>query len=307
MLKMNKDSKILITGWNGMVGNNLINKLEELGYDNLILSYVDLRDQYKIDYLFKKEKPDYVFHLAAKVGGIKANIDAPAEFLYDNLMINSNVIESARKYNVKRLLYLGSSCIYPRNCKQPMKENMLLSGKLEPTNEGYALSKIAGLKLCEYYNKQYGTDFICLMPPNMYGKYDHFKSAKSHVISSLMSKFHDAKLNNEKSVVVWGNGMARREFLYVEDCVEAMIYFMKEKKNYGLTNIGINADISIKKLAELIKEVVGYEGDIKYDKKKPNGMMKKLLNSKKANDIGWKAKTNLKEGLKKTYDWWCKQ
>ncbi len=306
---MNKEDTILITGSNGMVGKVLVAKLKELGYNNLLMPKsqdLDLRDQKATDIFFKNNTISYVFHLAAKVGGIQANIKFPAEFLYDNLLISCNVIESAKKYKIKKLLNLGSSCIYPKESKQPMKEEYLLSGKLEPTNEGYAIGKIAALKLCEFYNKQYNTNFISLMPPNMYGIHDHFDSEKSHVISALISKMHKAKLDNETEVEIWGTGKARREFLYVEDTIDAIMYFMKNHNAEELmpfVNIGTNEDISIKELAELIKEITGYQGKLNFNTEKPDGMMKKLMDSSKSKILGWEAKTKLKEGLKKTYRW----
>lgn len=305
-----KDKKILITGGNGMVGKALIKKLKEEGCDNFLLppyKELDLRNQKEVENYFNINKPNYVFHLAAKVGGIAANINAPAEFLYDNLAMETNVIESAKRNSVEKLLFLGSSCIYPRDCPQPMKEEYLLTGKLEPTNEGYALAKICGLKMCEYYNKQYGTNFINLMPPNMYGLNDHFELEKSHVISSLITKFDDAKNNQAESVEIWGTGISRREFLFVEDAADAMVYFMKNysAKDIGpFVNIGSGEDISIKDLAYLVKDIMNYNGEIKFNANKPDGMPKKLLDSSKAASFGWKAKTSLKEGLEKTIDWY---
>ena len=306
---MNKKSKIYITGSSGMVGKTLTNKLKDEGFENIITTTskeLNLKNQYKVNKFFKEKKPEYIFHLAAKVGGIGANIKSPAEFLNDNLQINSNVINAAHKNKTKKLLYLGSSCIYPKECKQPMKEEYLLSGKLEPTNEGYSIAKIAGLKLCEFYSKQYGDNFISLMPPNLYGINEKFDSKNSHVVASLIKKFHKAKINNEKEVIVWGTGKARREFLYVNDIIDAMIYFMKYENSKDLapfTNIGSNTDISIYDLAKLIKKITKFKGNIELDKTKPDGMPKKLLDTSKANDLGWKSKTTLEEGLKKTYKW----
>lgn len=310
---MNKDSVILVTGAKGMVGKVLINKLLEKGYSNILSpssKELDLRKQEDVEEYFEKTKPEYVFHLAAKVGGIAANIESPADFLHDNLVMETNVIESSRKNNVEKLLFLGSSCIYPRECPQPMKEEHLLSGKLEPTNEGYALAKICGLKLCEYYNKQYKTNFINLMPPNIYGIHDHFASERSHVVSALLTRFHNAKKENLESVEIWGTGVARREFLYVEDCADAMIYFMENLSSEEIgafVNIGCGEDVSIKELALLIKEIVGYEGELKFDTTKPDGMPKKLLDNSKSEKLGWKSKTSLHEGLEKTYKWYLNQ
>jgi GDP-L-fucose synthase len=306
---MKKSARILITGNEGMVGKSLIKKLSSLGYKNLLLpklKQLDLRNQKHVEEYFRNNKIDYVFHLAARVGGIAANIEFPAEFLYDNVMIATNVIEISRKYKVKKLLFLGSSCIYPRQCNQPMKEEYLLDGKLEPTNEGYALAKIVGLKLCSYYNKQYGTNFISLMPCNLYGVNDHFGNKGSHVISALISKFHNAKISKKPFVDIWGSGKPKREFLFVDDISEAMVYFINNYnfKDIGsFINVGYGDDISIKDLAILIKNVVGYQGGIKFNTKKPDGMPRKLLDVSKSKRLGWKAKINLKEGLQLTYEW----
>ncbi len=310
---MHKDSKIMITGSNGMVGKCLINNLRNLGYTNLYTptsKELNLKQQFDVEQYFLINKFDYVFHLAAKVGGIQANIKSPATFLYDNLMIESNVIEAARKYSVKKLLFLGSSCIYPKDCTQPMKEEYLLTGKPEPTNEGYAIAKIVGLKLCEYYNKEYNTNFISLMPCNIYGFNDHFETEKSHVISALITKFHNAKINQDASVEVWGTGNARREFIFVEDVANAAIYFMNNY-NYNdlltFLNIGIGSDVSIKELAETIKKVTNYKGEIIFNTEKPEGMARKVMDVSKAASFGWKADTQLTEGLKKTYEWYLNE
>lgn len=306
---MKNNSKVLVTGSSGMVGKALVQKLKDLGYTRLFLpssKELDLINQEDVNRYFKENDIEFVFHLAARVGGIAANISSPAEFLYNNMMIESNVIESARKYNVEKLIFLGSSCIYPRDCPQPMKEEYLLSGKLEPTNEAYALAKIAGLKMCEYYNKQYCTDFISLMPCNLYGPNDHFEEKASHVISALLLKFHNAKQNNLPSIDVWGTGKARREFLFVEDLIDAMIHFISKydaKDIPAFVNTGYGKDISIKELAELIKKITGYKGEIMFNPEKPDGMPKKLLDSSKAEELGWRAKTELEEGLKITYEW----
>lgn len=307
-----ENKKILVTGGNGMVGKALVKRLQEEGCDNLLLpnsKELDLRNQKDVENYFNTNKPEYVFHLAAKVGGIAANIASPDDFLEDNLSIEKNVIKSARENSVDKLLFLGSSCIYPRDCPQPMKEEDLLTGKLEPTNEGYALAKICGLKMCEYSNKQYGTNFINLMPPNIYGINDHFESEKSHVISSLITKFNDAKNRESKSVEIWGTGISRREFLFVEDVADAMVYFMEKYSAKEITpfiNIGSGEDISIKDLAFLIKDIMKYDGELIFDASKPDGMPKKLLDNSKATNLGWKAKTNLREGFKKTIEWYLK-
>ena len=255
---MNKKSKILVTGAGGMVGKTLVNELKIKGFLNLLTpnsKELNLKNKDEVEPYFMKHEPEYVFHLAAKVGGIKANMNYPAEFLYENLFIQSNVIEASRKFKVKKLLFLGSSCIYPKDSSQPMNEELLLSNKLEPTNEAYAIAKIAGLKMCEYYNKQYGTNFISLMPCNLYGYNDHFEPENSHVISALILKFHEAKLENKDFVEVWGSGNPRRELLFVEDVADAMIYFMLNydaKDLMPFINIGYGEDISIKELAFMI-------------------------------------------------------
>jgi GDP-L-fucose synthase len=309
---MKKNSKIYISGHSGMLGKTMHQFLKLKGYTNIIVqnsSDLDLRDQKKVNEFFKREKPEYVFHFAAKVGGIMANINNPAEFFYDNVMISSNVINAAHKYGVKKLLNLGSSCIYPVKCKQPMKEEYLMTGPLEPTNEGYALAKIIALKLCETYNKQYGTNFISLMPCNIYGINDHFDLQNSHVLSALVKKFVDAKHRDEKQVLLWGRGIARREFIYSEDVAEACYYFMQNfdaKDLPPFVNIGTGKDVTIKELAQLIADAVGFKGAIKYDTSKPDGMLRKLLNIDKAKSFGWKPKIDLKEGIKKTINYYVK-
>jgi GDP-L-fucose synthase len=309
---MQFDSKILITGSNGMVGKNLVERLKKEGYSNLLTpnsKELDLRIKDKVEAFFSENKPEYVFHVASKVGGIKANMESPAEFLYDNLMIASNVVESCKKFNIKKLLFLGSSCIYPRECPQPMKEEYLLSSKLEPTNEGFALSKISGLKLCEFYNSQYGTNFISLMPCNLYGFHDHFEPEKSHVMSASILRFFEAKEKNLPFVEVWGTGNVKREFLFVDDLVDAMIHFMLNydaKDLNGFVNVGSGEDVSIKELSLLIKEVIGYEGEVKFDPSKPEGMPRKVLDVNKAKELGWKSKTSLKEGVLETINWYLK-
>ncbi|MBD3355132.1 NAD-dependent epimerase/dehydratase family protein [Candidatus Woesearchaeota archaeon] len=309
---MKIDSNILITGSDGMVGKAVVSKLKSDNYSNLLLpnfEELDIRDQKKLDDYFVKNKPEYVIHLAARVGGIAANIAAPAEFLYDNLMIECNVIHAAHKYGVKKLLFLGSSCIYPRGSKQPMKEEYLLSGKLEPTNEGYALAKICGLKLCEYYNRQYGSNFISIMPCNIYGINDHFDPKNSHVISALILKFHEAKKKDKPFVEVWGTGSARREFLYVDDAAEAILYFINHHDSKDMppfVNTGYGADVSIRELAEMVKKITEYNGEIRFNTDYPDGMSKKLLDSSRARVLGWSAKISLQEGVKKTYEWFLK-
>ena len=292
-----------------MIGSLLFEELKNRGYTNTITiesNKIDLRDKSKTIAFIEKTQPEYVFLIAGKVGGIQANINNPASFLYDNMMIACNVIEASRMIGVKKLLYLGSSCIYPRLSKQPMKENYLLTGSLEPTNEGYAIGKIAGVKLCEYYNKQYLCNFISAIPPNIYGPRDNFSLNNSHVISGLIRKIHEAMINNEQSKELWGTGKARREFLFNEDLADGLIFLMNNYNNNEHINIGSGTDISIKELAELIQRVIGYKGKIIWDKSKPDGMPKKLMDSSKINTLGWLPKTQFEEGIKKTYNWYIK-
>ena len=307
---MNKDSKIYIAGHEGMVGSILNKELQRKGYNNIItvpFKNLDLRNQKDTFNLIQKEKPKYIFLIAGKVGGIQANIKYPAEYLYDNLTISSNVIESARLNNVNKLLFLGSSCIYPRLSKQPMKEEYLLKGSLEATNEGYAIGKIAGLKLCEYYRKQYGCNFIAAMPPNLYGPGDNYFTDDSHVISALIKKMNNAKENNNEYIKVWGTGKARREFLYNEDLVDGIIFLMNHYNKDTHINIGSDTDISIKELAIIIKKMVGFNGELIWDESKPDGMPKKLMDSRKITAMGWRPTHSLKEGLMKTYKWFLNE
>jgi GDP-L-fucose synthase len=300
---MRKSDKILVTGANGMVGSQLVKKLKELGYINLLTPTskdLNLTDQVKLDdYIFHNE-PDYVFHLAAKVGGIKANIDDPVKFLSDNLLINTNLFRACSNWNVKKILYLGSSCIYPKDCQQPMKEKYLMTGPLEPTNEGYALSKIVGLKLAEYYHKQYGLKTVCLMPCNIYGTNDHYDLKSSHVLSALIKRFVDAKKEDKQEVVLWGSGIARREFIHVEDVIDSILYFMDRVNVPDIINIGTGIDQTIKKLSKIVAKEVKYEGEIKWDTSKPNGMLKKCMNIEKMQKLGFKPKINLIEGIRRS-------
>jgi len=309
---MNKNIKIYIAGHNGLVGSAIVRRLKKAGYNNLIHrthKELDLINQKEVDDFFCRERPEWVFVAAAKVGGIMANIEHPAEFLYENLMIECNIINSAYKYGIEKLLFLGSSCIYPRECSQPMKEEYLLDGKLEPTNEGYALAKIAGIKLCEFYNKQYKTDFISLIPSNVYGIGDNFDLKNSHVMAALIRKFHEAKVRKLPIIKLWGTGKAKREFLYVDDLADACLYFMEKynaKELPPFINIGTGKDISIKRLAELIRDIEKYEGKIVWDTSKPDGMPRKVVDVAIANKLGWQAKVSLEEGIKKTYMWFLK-
>ena len=304
---MDKEDKIYIAGHNGLVGSSIQKMLLEKGYTNIITRTsrdLDLRNQNAVIEFFKSEKPSYVVLAAAKVGGILANNTFPAEFIYDNIMIQSNIIDSAYKFSSNKLLFLGSSCIYPKFAEQPIKEEYLLTGLLEPTNEAYAIAKIAGIKMCQFYNKQYGTNFISAMPTNLYGPRDNFNLKTSHVLPALIRKIHEAKVNQNPSVELWGTGAAKREFLYITDLAEACIFLLENYSSSDLINIGVGKDISIKELATLIKSIIGYEGDITYDTSKPDGTLKKLLDTTKINNQGWQAKTSLKVGIVKTYEWY---
>lgn len=303
---MDKEAKIYVAGHKGLVGSAIVRKLKKEGYNNLIYrssSELDLRRQEEVEHFFEEEKPEYVFLAAAKVGGIKANDTYSAEFIYDNIMIQSNVINSAYKNNVKKLLFLGSSCIYPKFAQQPMKEEYLLSGKLEPTNEAYAIAKIAGIKMCQHYNKQYGTNFISVMPTNLYGPNDNFDLETSHVLPALIRKFHEAKTNDKDEVVIWGTGKPKREFLHVDDLADAVLFLMNNYSGNEFFNVGVGKDIPIMELAELIKEIVGFKGKIVNDTSKPDGTPRKLLDVSKMNKLGWEAKIGLKEGIQSTYKW----
>lgn len=301
---MNRDSKIFIAGRGGQVGSAIERKFRSEGYENIIglrSRELDLREQSLVREYFEKEKPEYVILAAAKVGGIMANIQAPAEFLYDNLAIQNNIIECSRVYGVKKLLFLASSCIYPRLSPQPMKEEYLMDGKVEPTNEGYAIAKIAGLKLCEMYNRQYGTDYISVMPCNIYGYGDNFSPTRSHVVAALIRKVHDAKVNGAKSIPMWGTGAARRELMFVDDLAEACFYLFNTYSGNEFFNVGTGTDVSIRELVELIMNVVDYHAELEFDSTKPDGMPQKLLDVSKLADAGWTAKVSLPDGLQRTY------
>lgn len=303
---MKKDSKIYVAGHRGLVGSAILRKLEEQGYTNLVYKTskeLDLRDPRRVEGFFKTEKIDYVFLAAAKVGGIVANNQYPADFIRDNLMIQTNVIDSAYRSGVEKLLFLGSTCIYPKLAPQPLKEEYLLTGELEPTNEPYALAKIAGIKMCESYNRQYGTKYISAMPTNLYGENDNFDLHTSHVLPALIRKFHEAKENNAEFVEVWGTGTPLREFLYSDDLADACVYLMNNYEGNEIVNIGVGEDLSIKELAEKVKATVGFTGELRFDTSKPDGTPRKLVDVTKINALGWKATTSLDEGLKKAYDW----
>lgn len=301
---MNKSSKIYIAGHRGMVGSAILRKLQKEGFINFILKTsveLDLKNQTAVASFFEKEKPDYVFLAAAKVGGIHANNCYRAEFLYDNLMIQNNVIHQSYLNNVKKLMFLGSSCIYPKLAPQPLKEEYLLTGPLEQTNEAYAIAKIAGIKLCENYNRQYGTDYISVMPTNLYGPNDNYDLNNSHVLPALIRKFHEAKTNNDASVEVWGTGSPKREFLHADDLADACYYLMNNYQSDEPINVGTGEDVTIKELAELIQKIVGFEGDLKWNTDKPDGTPQKLMDVTKLSKLGWNYKISLEEGIKKVY------
>jgi GDP-L-fucose synthase len=305
---MKSDAKIFVAGHQGLVGGAVWQRLRTAGFGNLVsrsLKELDLRDQTAVASFFDRERPEYVFLAAARVGGIRANSTFPADFIYDNLMIEANVVHQAYRHDVKKLLFLGSSCIYPKFCPQPMKEDYLLDGKLEPTNEPYAVAKIAGIKLCQSYNREYGTNFISVMPTNLYGPGDNFDLQDSHVIPALIRKFHQGKVTNAPEVKVWGTGTPRREFLYVEDLADACLFLMQHYQNGEIINIGVGQDLQILELARLVGEVVGYQGRIALNPNYPDGTPQKLLDVSKLTALGWQAKTPLQEGLHKTYAWFC--
>jgi len=302
-------SKIYVAGHTGLVGSAIMRKLESEGYTNMItrtFEELDLTDQKATREFFEKERPEYVFLAAAKVGGIQANSIFPADFIYINLMIECNVIKASHDFGVKKLLFLGSSCIYPKMAPQPIKEEYLLSGYLEETNEPYALAKISGLKMCQYFNKQYGTNFISVMPTNLYGPNDNFDLNTSHVLPALIRKFHEAKTNNAPYVEIWGTGTPRREFLFVDDLADACLFLMKNYSGNEFFNIGTGEDVTIRELAELIGEAIGYKGELKFDTSKPDGTPRKLLDVSRIHEAGWRHKTELKKGLEMTYEFYSK-
>ena len=302
---MKVSEKIYIAGHRGMVGSAILRKLKKEGFSNFIFrtsKELDLTNQAAVYDFFKKEKPDYVFLAAAKVGGILANNIYRADFIYDNMMIQSNVIKAAHENNVKKLLFLGSSCIYPKLANQPLKEEYLLTGLLEPTNEPYAIAKIAGIKMCDAFRAQYNCNFISVMPTNLYGPNDNYDLNKSHVLPALIRKFHEAKKNNTPEVVMWGTGSPKREFLHVDDLADACFYLMQTYNEAGLVNIGTGEDIAIIELAQLIKKIVGYEGQITKDLTKPDGTPRKLMDVSKLNNAGWKAQIDLEKGIQSVYD-----
>ncbi len=302
---MERDSKIYVAGHTGLVGSAILRKLRSESYDNLILrthQELDLEIQRDVNDFFERERPEYVFLAAAKVGGIYANNTYPADFIYNNLIIEANVIHAAYKYGVKKLLFLGSSCIYPRLAPQPMKEEYLLTGELEPTNEPYAVAKIAGIKLCQSYNRQYGTNFISVMPTNLYGSNDNYDPMNSHVLPALIRRFHEARERALPFVEAWGTGKPRREFLYSDDMADACIFLMNNYDGDKIVNIGMGEDVSIRELTDMIAEVVGFKGEIRWDTSKPDGTPRKLLDVSFLHSLGWRHKTSLSNGLKLTYE-----
>jgi len=315
---MNLNDKIYIAGHRGLVGSAIVRQLEERGFTNLLMRMhkeLDLTNQAQVQDFFKKEQPDYVILAAAKVGGIHANNTYPADFIYQNMMIEANVISSAYENKAKRLLFLGSTCIYPKTVEQPMREDALLTGVLEPTNEPYALAKIAGIKLCESYNRQHGTDFRSVMPTNLYGVNDNFHPENSHVIPALMRRFHEARVNNDDEVVVWGTGNAMREFLYVDDMAAASLFVLElDEKTYQANtksmlshiNVGTGKDITIREMAETMKKVVGFKGELSFDTTKPDGAPRKLIDVSRLSNMGWRYGVDLKDGLIETYDWYLR-
>jgi GDP-L-fucose synthase len=306
---MEKTSKIYVAGHRGLVGSAIERKLRLKGFTNVLCrshKELDLTRQRAVEDFFQKEKPEYVFLAAAKVGGILANSKYPAEFIYSNLSIQTNVIHSAYKNGVSKLLFLGSSCIYPKRCPQPMKEEYLLSGYLEPTNEPYAIAKIAGIEMCRAYNKQYGTKFVSVMPTNLYGPNDNFDLESSHVLPALLKKFHHAKERGEKEVEVWGTGNPRRELMHVDDLADACLFLMQISKNLDLVNVGTGKDMTIRDLAEMVARVTGFKGNMRFDPSRPDGTPVKCLNVSRFNKLGWYAKIEIEQGIRETYEWYLK-
>ncbi len=301
---MEAAAKIYVAGHRGMVGSALVRRLEQAGYGNILVrthAELDLLNQAATETFLKQEKPDFIFMAAALVGGIQANNSFRADFIYRNLMVEANMIHGAWLAGVQRLCFLGSSCIYPRDCPQPIKEDYLLTGPLEPTNEPYAVAKIAGIKLCESYNRQYGTQYFSVMPTNLYGPDDHYDLANSHVLPALIRKAHEARQRGDRELVVWGSGTPRREFLYVDDLADACVFLMQQGVAEGIFNIGAGADVSIRELAETVMDVIGFRGDIVFDASKPDGTPRKLLDVSRLRDIGWQALTPLREGIALAY------
>ena len=301
---MQADSRIYVAGHAGLVGSAVVRRLQAAGYTNILTAsrqQLDLRDQSEVSHWFKANRPEYVFLVAGTVGGIMANSTRPAEFIYDNMMIHGTVVHASHLYDVTKLLYLGSSCIYPRNATQPITEDELLTGPLEPTNEWYAIAKIAGIKLCQAYRQQYGSDFISAMPTNLYGPNDNYDLNNSHVLPALIRKAHEAKLRGDASYVVWGSGQPMREFLYVDDMADACVFLMQQGIGEGIYNVGTGQDVTIRELAETVMSVVGFQGRIVFDASKPDGTPRKLLNVERMRALGWQAQTSLRDGIARAY------
>ena len=310
MTSLQKDARIFIAGHRGLVGSAIARRLREAGTGHLLTAtrdQLDLRDQAAVNYWFRANRPEYVFLVAGTVGGILANSTRPAEFLYDNMMIHATVVHAAHLYHVRRLLYLGSSCIYPRECPQPMQEEHLLTGRLESTNEPYAIAKIAGIKLCQAYRKQYGCDFISAMPTNLYGPFDNFDLESSHVLPAMIRKFHDAKLTGKKEVVIWGSGSPRREFLHVDDLADACVFLMERYDDAEHINVGSGEDLSILELAHLVRDVVHPAAELVFDRTKPDGTPRKLLDVSRLHALGWRHRIELADGIRATYEWFMGQ
>ena len=307
---MKTTDRIFVAGHRGLVGSALVRSLTSKGYHNLISrtrTELDLLDAIAVNNFFGDEKPTYVFLAAAKVGGIWANNTYPADFIYENLQIQNNVIDAAHRHGVTKLLFLGSSCIYPKLAPQPIKEEYLLTGPLEPTNEPYAIAKIAGISMCQSYHRQYGSNFISVMPTNLYGEYDNFDPKTSHVLPALLRRFHEAKIASSPAVTLWGTGTPKREFLHVDDMAAACVHLMENYSCPEIVNIGTGEDVTIKELAETIAEVVGYQGEIMWDIEKPDGTPRKLLDVSRLHSLGWQHTTSLKDGIARTYEWYCAQ
>lgn len=306
---LDNNSKIYVAGHNGMVGSALVRSLNKKGYNDLIMrshNELDLSRQEDVELFFKKEKPDAVFLAAAKVGGINASMHNHVDFLMDNLIIQYNVIKSSFENDVEKLVFLGSSCIYPGDAKQPMKEEYLLNGPFEPTNEGYSLAKVVGLKTCEFYNKQYGTNYISVMPPNLFGINDDFDLETGHIVAALIRKMHEAKINNQSQVEIWGTGNQRRELMFVDDMADATVFAFENYNEETFVNVGVGVDYTVKDIAEKIKKIVGFEGELYFNTSKPDGMFRKVMDVSKFEESGWKPKYSLEDGLRLTYEWYLK-
>lgn len=310
MTQIQRDARVFVAGHAGLVGSAILRRLQAEGFSNILTArrdQLDLRDQAAVNYWFRANRPDYVFLVAGTVGGIMANSTRPAEFLYDNMLIHGTVVEASHAYDVTKLLYLGSSCIYPRQSTQPITEEQLLTGPLEPTNEAYALAKITGIKLCDSYRQQYGANFISAMPTNLYGPNDNFDLTSSHVLPALMRKFHDAKLSGAETVEIWGTGSPLREFLHVDDLADACLFLMDNYDAAGHINVGTGIDQSIRALAELVRDIVHPDAELAFDTSKPDGMPRKCLDVSRLHDLGWRHRIELRDGIESTYHWFCEQ